>query len=85
MRVKVTGRGQCAGLCAQQGHQGLSVQPSACYSLGFAEEETGAHTEGRRSPPPPPPSLIVRFKVNLKRLAAANQNTHLRCDDPLSL
>lgn len=45
-------------------------------------------TEGRCSPPPPPPSLIVRFKVNLKRLAVAhqviNQNALLRCDDPLS-
>lgn len=39
-------------------------------------------------PLPQPPFLIVRFKVNLKRLAVAhqviNQNAHLRCDDPLS-
>lgn len=58
-------------------HQGLLAQPGAHYSSRIREEAlTLPHLL----------SLIVKFKVNLKKLAMVqlveNQNAQLRCDGP---
>ena len=88
-RVKVTERGLCAGLCAQQGHQGSQSYQVHVILWGLQKKKPGLTQKLDSLPLAHLLSLIVRFKVNPQRLAVVhqvkNQNAHLRYDDPLIL